>query len=254
MNRINLGNQHWLEIILNKALREETKEAARKHHSQFFHPSQAGMCPRALWYFMKGYTPERPTITSQKALSMGSTFHSMIETVFKKTGLVHSIESIMIADPDDLFNQYNVPVPISGTYDVVIFDPFKRKYLIEVKSHKDSLKDTLEIDYNDLTTVCRWDYLTSPEVSHTLQWQLYAYLSEIPQGCILYINRNDLRFKIFEQTLDLDIVYNIFEKYDDILEHIKKDIIYPYQPKENHYWCPFNWQCHQDYALETLKQ
>ena len=236
---------HWLEQALDAYLKNKALQNAARKHDGYFHPSQAGKCPRYLWYEFKGYQKDPVSIFSQRAFEEGNALHNLFERIFKDAGIVYGNEGGVIESPENLFNKFKLDIPIRGTFDSIVIHPYdKSLYLVEFKSHKD-VKD------NGNSYSKPWNKLDSPYMDHIYQWQLYSFLTGVMKGVIFYINKNTLQYKIFEQEQDKDIIYDIIEKFEDIYKYVKENKLYPFQPNENHVWCLYKNQCQFDYLKET---
>ena len=237
-------DKHWLELLLDTHSRETHKE---RESDGYFHPSSAGKCPRELWYELMGYEVKPVSVMSLRHFETGKIFHTALQEKFKSMNILDCAEKKVEYEDKSL--------PIKGTLDAVIYRPSNGKpYLIEIKSHKDSLKDSLTIDYNDDSTVGSWDELKEPHINHRLQWNLYSLMTGVIEGCVFYINKNDLRYKLFDVQQDRDLINKELIKYRDVYEHVKQKVLYPYQPEENHIWCPYKDRCELDYRDEMRKQ
>ena len=240
---------HWVEILLNDYFKN-LSEQDTYHKSTSFHPSQAGACPRALWYSLMGYKASPTSITSQRNLSLGHAFHEMLEKAFESSSFFLSKEEKVSWLEDDTLARANVAVPLSGRCDILLLRPRDNsKYLIEIKSHKDTLTEGILL--NEGITYGKWDSLKEPYISHIYQWQLYSLMTDALEGCIFYVNKNNTQFKVFEQKQNITIIQEILAKFDDIYQHVKKKELYPFQPSEQHSWCKFKDQCQIDFKQET---
>lgn len=247
------ANAPWLELGLNTFFRQRAQSQTHSVDRKSFHPSQAGQCARALWYQLSGYSPKATTVTSQRYFVVGSAFHVLVQDALKQSGFVSVSEVYAQLSPDTLFPpQWGLKVSIEGTCDVIMERPYdKEPFLVEIKTHKDSLKDSIDLDFSEDSTIGPWDDLTHPHSAHIYQWQLYSLLMGVNEGCIFYINRNDLRFKVFEQKRDDDVILDLMHKFEDIKTYVDEGILYPFQKDEKHNWCAFAEQCQLDYWRQT---
>ena len=239
-------NIHWIEEILNDFFRDRLEKDSKRRFSSF-HPSQIGVCSRAIWYSLKGYPKQLPfSISSQRFSYVGRAFHQMFEDAFKNSEYFHSSEGKLRSSVDDIFSTEKLDISVSGNFDLVVIRPFdKEKYLIEIKTRKDRNDNIYDDKYKS------WEDLNESETDHVLQWQIYSFFSKINIGCILYINRNNLKFKIFEQKRNDLLINKALDKYRLIYKFVKKNKTYPFQPDENHKFCLYSKQCQLDYFKET---
>ena len=68
--------KHWLENTFDKYDQTQLREPYVRTH---FSPSQAHMCPRALYYHMKGYDQDPIDAQSLRRMGVGTVFHEFIE-------------------------------------------------------------------------------------------------------------------------------------------------------------------------------
>lgn len=236
---------HWLEHTLNTYLQNKASKNAARKHDGYFHPSQAGKCARSLWYTFKGFVGDPVSGSTQRAFEEGNSIHNLFEKLFADIGILYKKEGHIEEAPGNLFNRLNLNIPIRGSFDAIVINPYnKNLYLVELKSHKD-VKD------NGNSYAKPWNKLEAPYIDHVYQWQLYSFLTDIKKGVIFYINKNTLQYKIFDLNQDMEIINKLIEKFEDIYTYVNNNKTYPFQPDENHIWCPYKNQCQLDYLKET---
>ena len=220
--------KHWLERELDDYDSEvgEIDSAARDNVTNF-RASLAHHCPRTLWYYRKGYKEEPPTSQGRRRMNIGTLYHDFIDAKFRGKGLLVSAEEDVIFDDP----------PILGHYDAVVKHPGTGEdHLIELKSYaqpKPNSRFRLKL----------------PKIEHIGQWNLYAAYLKIKQGNIFYINKNDQSYKIYDQIFKPKLVEGIFKKLRMVQRALDNDERIPYQPNENHDWCPFKTQCERDWFI-----
>ena len=232
------SSKHWFEQALDIVqLEDERKEKSRQIASNIdhFRPSMLHQCPRAIWYARKGYEASETKVQGLRRMAMGTLLHEFIERLSRKTDYFSSAEEDVFLDEDG--------TRILGHYDMIVKNPVGEYELIEIKS------------YGEPKPNSRYK-LVLPKEEHILQWNWYSYLTsvteglpDVAEGFIFYINKNDQSYKIYNQKRDWVIVDQMLEKVESIQRYLDEDVIYPYQPDENHNWCNFRGQCERDYYL-----
>ena len=113
--------KHWIESAFDKYDLTQQRASYKRTH---FSPSQAHLCPRALYYYMLGYDQDPIASQNLRRMGIGTVFHEFIEKKLVETGLmVSSEQEITYEDP-----------PIRGFYDAVIKRPSDDKeILLELK-------------------------------------------------------------------------------------------------------------------------
>lgn len=228
--RMQTASKHWFETILDKSdidRFDSDKDSRAERGIKHFRPSEAHNCPRALWYSRRGYVKSTPSISGLRRMSMGTLVHEFLDMRLKDHPQLHSTEELVGSD--------DMNPPILGSYDAIIINPEGEKELVEFKSYAEpSSKYKL--------------YL--PKADHVIQWNLYSYLTGVEKGFIFYLNKNSQQFKIYKQQRNLEVLNGVLNKFRDVEKYLEIDVIYPYQPDENHDWCDFKNQCQEDYFIK----
>ena len=215
--------KHWLENTFDKYDQTQLREPYVRTH---FSPSQAHMCPRALYYHMKGYDQDPIDAQSLRRMGVGTVFHEFIEKKLIETGvMVSSEEEIMYDDP-----------PIRGFYDAIIKRPEDDKnLLLELKSMAENKNPKYA------------QYL--PRHDHLIQWNLYSLMTGIDEGLIFYINKNNQLYTICEVERNESIIENTLEKFRQVQEWLTGDVPYPYQADWDHKYCNYKVICEKDHFI-----
>ena len=228
------NSKHWFEAALDKALlEEERKNRAKniKNNIKRFRPSSLHNCPRALWYMRKGFMPAEAKPQGYRRMKMGTLIHEFIEYYTKLTPYYSSSEE----EIEHNTNTYQ----IVGHYDLIVNNPQGGKELVEVKS------------FAEPNTNSKYK-LELPKDEHIGQWNYYAYLTDVHEGFIFYMNKRTQEYKTYVQTYDNLRVQRMIKKLERVQEYLDRDEIYPYQENENHSWCDFKEQCEADYYFKGI--
>ncbi|ANS04406.1 CRISPR-associated protein Cas4 [uncultured Mediterranean phage] len=215
--------KHWIEAAFDDYDKTQQREPYVRTH---FSPSQAHLCPRALYYHMLGYNQDPIASQSLRRMGMGTVFHEFIENKLTETGLLVSSEvEVTYDDP-----------PIRGFYDAVAKRPEDGKdILLEVKSMAEPKNPKYA------------QYL--PRHDHLIQWNLYSLMTGINEGIIFYINKNNQEYIICETERNESIIENTLEKFRTVQDYIKRGEMYPYVPEWKHDWCNFRATCERDHFI-----
>ena len=81
--------KHWIEAAFDDYDKTQQREPYIRTH---FSPSQAHLCPRALYYHMLGYDQDPIASQSLRRMGIGTVFHEFIEKKLTETGLLVSSE------------------------------------------------------------------------------------------------------------------------------------------------------------------
>ena len=226
MDSVNNFQKHWLEQTFDD-YDQTTLRKPRKR--DYFSPSSAHWCPRAIWYHTMG-TPQDPiNSNSLRRMEIGTVYHEFVQTRLEKTGILVSMEEEVTWDDPKML----------GHYDGIVKNPeTDEDNLLEIKSMAEPKnKKYLQ-------------YLPKPE--HILQWNLYSAMTKVVKGIIFYINKNSQQYYIYETQRNDQIISKVFRKLRKVRDYVDRGEIVPYQPKENHDWCNFKSTCERDYFIKGM--
>lgn len=225
-NLLNSNGKHWLEASFDAYDQSNIRPPVKR---ETFSPSQAHLCPRALYYQMLGYEQDPINSQSLRRMSIGTLYHDFIKERLEKTGILVTAEG-------EVF--YDNP-PIHGFYDAIITNPnTDKQILLELKS----MAEPKNPRYTS--------YLPKPD--HLIQWNLYSLMTGINDGIIFYINKNNQEYILCETERNEDIINATLNKLNLVMSYLQNDSIVPYQPDWNHDWCPFKKTCERDYFIKRI--
>ena len=224
----NLNGRNWLEITLDQY--DQTTIRKPKLRTEFS-PSQVHSCPRAIWYYMKGYHQDPVEPNSLRRMMVGTIYHTFIQEKLQGAGvLISSEKEVTWQDP-----------PILGHYDAILERTIDKKHiLLEIKSMANP-KNPNYLQY-------------LPRKEHLIQWNLYSLMTGLDEGIIFYINKNTQIYHMFEVHRDEQIIEDTLAKLRMVKGYLDLDQerIVPYQPDENHDWCSFKLTCQRDYFVKGI--
>ncbi|VVB76432.1 CRISPR-associated exonuclease Cas4 [Candidatus Tiddalikarchaeum anstoanum] len=167
-----------------------------------YYPSEVGTCLRKTWYSYKYPSEIEPELA--KIFEMGNIIHDFIVQVLKseKNPEISLLESEFPfkVDIDDFM--------ISGRVDNMIKVKLSGEvYLIEVKSVKD-IKYTKEAAPHNI-----------------VQLQLYMHFTGVHNGLLLYVDKGNLKTKVFEIEYNKEKAEEIVNRFKMLHKHLKEDIM-----------------------------
>ena len=224
------SGKHWLEEKFDTYDLKQNETSPNNTDGQkldYFRPSSAHLCPRALWYQRNGYERGPIKAQSMRRMNVGTLYHDFIDKKLRGTGvLVSAEEEVSIDNP-----------PVLGHYDAIIKNPDTGEdELVELKSYAEP-KRSSKIRLN------------LPMAAHVMQWNLYSLMTGIANGMLFYINKNDQSYKIYKQIRNDKILTTLFKKFKWVDKAVKDGTRIPYQPDENHAWCDFRTTCERDWFI-----
>ena len=158
------------EMIDNHLKREHRAKGIGRYF-----PSEIGTCMRKIWYTYKYPMDVRPELL--KIFEVGNIMHDFVVEVLKSEKNPH-IELLKSEFP---FKEQIEDFLISGRIDnLILVKADNKNILVEVKSTKSI------------------DYVHEASPHNIVQLQLYMHFIGIHDGMLLYIDKRDLRTRIFE--------------------------------------------------------
>jgi CRISPR-associated protein Cas4 len=182
-----------------------------------FYVSDAGKCPRAIWFSVKGYPKKEFDARMQRVFEHGNHTHMRIMGVLFSLGLVNAVE---------------IDIPrnemIHGRADAII-SINNEPYVVEVKSVN--------------STKFKKEY---PDQDHVNQLQLYLYFFNIKKGILLYENKDTQELKEFIIDYDEPLIKKLFAVFNELKKQVEGNIT-PGIPEGIEDWrcdyCPYLEEC-----------
>lgn len=207
-----LINQFYLDRVKNK-----------KKRGDYFYITDAGKCPRQLYFQFKGVPKKELEPRILRIFDHGDYTHMRIMSILFALGIVRAAEIKIPAEEI-----------ISGRADAII--GFEGKpYVLDIKS----------------IASFGFQKLNEPKDEHIKQLQLYLHYFKIPQGILLYENKDTQELKEFLIRYDPKLVQGLLEEFEALREQIKKDII-PMIPAKLGGWP--RWPCQYCEYLDLCKR
>ena len=220
---------HWVESALDTIMIQDNVREYKKR--TYFRPSSAHYCERCLWYMMMGYPQPPEEALGLRRLGIGTAYHEFIQERLARTNL--------ITQPEDIeLEVFNDEPPMRGFVDGIVTHPDTgEKYALELKSR------------NENTNYARKAIL--PSQDHLIQWNLYSLMTDIEQGLIMYINKGNQQYNIFEVERNENILQPVLEKFRRIWDAIQSDERVPFVECQNRF-DPYREISEKDYYLNGM--
>lgn len=167
-----------------------------------YYPSEIGSCMRKVWYTYRYPKEVKPDLL--RIFEVGEIMHDFVVEVLKseKTPEVELIgaEVPFKLDMKDFL--------ISGRVDdLIIVKASGKKMLIEVKSCSNI------------------DYVHYPQLKHEIQLVLYMFATKVHKGAVLYIDKRNLKSKIFEVEYDEARAVKILNRFRNLHKNLTEEIL-----------------------------
>lgn len=186
---------------------EESERADKER--DYFYVSEAGKCPRAVFYSVK-QAPKKPMEPRAiRVLAVGDYMHMRLVGVLASMGVLRSAE-VDIAKQNLVHGRADAIVSINNEL-----------YVVDFKS----------INSN------AFKYLNEPKSEHIKQVQLYMHFFQIPRAIILYECKDKSEILEFLVDYDKKICENLLKSLGVIMEQVKAGVI-PAIPRDLE-----SWQC-----------
>ncbi len=187
-------------VDFNKLIDQHlAKETYPKRPGRYY-PSEIGSCLRKTWY---SYKQPRPTdVKLSRIFHAGNMLHEFVAEVIKSE-----------KNPEVELLETEMPVKvnykdflISGRIDNLILAKIENKVvLVEVKSCKFLPKEIRK--------------------EHEMQLQLYMYAADVPDGMLLYVQKDNLETKWFDIKFSKEKADEILERFNQLHKSLSENKI-----------------------------
>lgn len=193
------------DFLLERQLNNE-----REINPNVFHPSSLGGCSRAYYFELtENQDDYEYNSNTLRIFYIGIVVHNYINKLleyYNAKGVLKLIGNevkVFKGFENSLLNEHK-GFSIAGSIDNII-EIDGTKFVIEIKSTSRYL-----------------DYMKEPVYNHIVQANCYMKLSEVENGCILYVNKKDLTVKAFFIKLDESLFKQTLNKIENIHYCIRK--------------------------------
>lgn len=217
--------------IIDKYYQDKHKEK----NQDSFYITDAGKCPRAVYFSMKGYPKKVKEARVLRIFDRGDIIHQRIMSVLFAIPEIKVVASEIDIPSKELFR---------GRSDAIISID-EKLYVVEIKSSGDF----------------KFRKLEAPEDAHRKQIQLYMHYFKVPYGIIIYENKNTQELKEFEENYDSKLCKKIISDFEELKYQIENEIMppIPFDLKQKRDAAEkgeegFPWECEYcDYKEECVK-
>ncbi len=188
------------------------REKGRNREQIRFYITDAGRCPRAIFFKFKKAPKEEMEARVLRMFDHGDYIHQLIMRSLVAIREVRVITAEVDIAPQEI---------ISGRADAILSDG-KDLYVLDIKSMNSMVFKNLD----------------QAKEENINQLQLYLHFFKIPKGILLYVNKDTQALKEFVINYNPSITKNLLEDLTDLKTKIDSNIIPPRIPTY-----PEGWQC-----------
>ena len=204
-------------IDFNRMVDKHIEREHRPKQAGRYFPSEIGNCIRKLFYSYK--YPQKVDKELLKIFEVGNMLHGFIVEVLKdaKNSEVELLKSEMpfMIEKEDFV--------ISGRVDdLILVKESGKSVLVEAKS------------------TAKLEYVKKASSSHIAQLMFYMSATGVHNGVILYIDKNNLKSKVFEIPFDEHKAAEINDKFSFLHSSLKEDSLPEAEAKKIK---DMNWIC-----------
>jgi CRISPR/Cas system-associated exonuclease Cas4 (RecB family) len=204
-------------IDFDKLIDQHISREYRPKQMGRYYPSEIGNCLRKIWYSYK--YPQEIDSDLRKIFEAGDIIHGFVVEVLKS----EKNKDVELLKSEMPFKIEAEDFVVSGRVDdLILVKASGKNVLVEVKSTKDV------------------SFVKKPQTTHVMQLLFYMEATEVHNGVILYIDKNNLKSKVFEVEFDHQKGAEIFDRFKFLHEHLKKDELIKPEAK---LIVDMNWMC-----------
>jgi len=204
--------------MLKELINQYYADKAQNKQQDHFYISDAGKCPRQIYFKFKDYPREEPDGRAMRIFDYGDYTHLRLSSVLTSMGIVRGLE-VDIPPQEDVSGRADAIVGIDNELYVV-----------------------------DFKTISHFGFskLAEPKSDNVKQLELYMHYFDIDKGILLYEDKNNQAIKEFVLRYDKNIVQGVLNKFDRLKEYIEKEEVPPI-PEDIEDWrckyCDFKSAC-----------
>jgi CRISPR/Cas system-associated exonuclease Cas4 (RecB family) len=212
------------KMIDNHIAREHKPKAVGRYY-----PSEIGNCVRKIWYSYKYPMEVKPDLA--KIFEVGNIMHDFVVEVLRSEKN-KEVELLKSEFPLKITGENFI---ISGRVDdLILVKESGKSWVIEVKSTKSV------------------DFVKKPDAKHLMQLQLYMHATGIHNGMVLYIDKTNLKSKVFAAEYDEEKAKEIMERFATLHRLLSQNLlpIAEAKKKEERGWmcryCEYGEKCEKN--------
>jgi CRISPR-associated exonuclease Cas4 len=182
-----------------------------------YYPSEVGNCMRKVWFSYKFPQEIKPEL--RKIFELGNILHDFVVEVLKS----EKTPEIELLQSEFPFKEKVGDLMISGRVDNLIKVKASGKILlVEVKSAKNI------------------NYIKEPSHTNIVQLQLYMHFTGVHNGILLYVDKTNLKTKMFEIDYDETKALEIIDRFKKLHKSITENEIPEPEAKQQE---NLKWMC-----------
>ena len=166
-----------------------------------YYPSQIGSCLRKVWYSYKFPLDTSPELV--KIFELGNILHDFVVKVLKS----EKNPEVELVSTELPFKQEIEDFLVSGRIDnIIIIKASGKSILVEVKS------------------TGNLDYIEDAAPHNVVQLQLYMHATGIHNGILLYVDKRNLKSKVFPVPYSEEEAKKIIERFKALHKFLKAGV------------------------------
>lgn len=194
-----------------------------------YYPSQIGSCLRKIWYSYKFPLDTSPELV--KIFELGNILHDFVVKVLKS----EKNPEVELVSTELPFRQEIEDFLVSGRIDnIIIIKASGKSILVEVKSTGNV------------------DFVEDAAPHNVVQLQLYMHATGIHNGILLYVDKRNLKSKVFPIPYSEEEAVKIINRFKALHKFLKADVPPDPEAREsrNTIWmckyCEYRDRCYQE--------
>lgn len=200
------------EDIKEKLKESLTRKDDKKRIPGFFYASEAGYCPRKIYYSFKKKTEYG--VTTMGIFRIGNMMHEVLQNLYEKN------EDLIVVEPERrtqlCFDDFN----ITGHIDLYLMDKYGKRMIYEFKT------------VNNIYYIRKE---RKPNSTHIAQLMIYLKAERLEEGFLVYVDRRNFDMEIIKVKFDEKLYKSLIAKFRLIQEHMNNGTLPPMQAED--------WEC-----------
>ena len=182
-----------------------------------YYPSEIGSCLRKVWYSYKHPLQVKPDLA--KIFEIGNIMHDFVVEVLKSE---KNKEVELLKSEFPLKIQGNGFLVSGRVDDLILVKESGKSWVVEVKSTKSV------------------DFVKKADEKHLMQLQLYMHATGIHNGMVLYIDKTNLKSKVFPVKYNEEKAKEIMERFRQLHELLSSGLLPIAEAKKKE---EMSWMC-----------
>lgn len=199
-----------------------------------YYPSQIGSCLRKVWYSYKFPIDTSPELV--KIFELGNIMHDFVVKVLKS----EKNPEVELVSTELPFRQEIGDFLVSGRIDnIIIIKASGKSILVEVKSTGNV------------------DFVEDAAPHNVVQLQLYMHATGIHNGILLYVDKRNLKSKVFPVPYSEQEALKIVDRFKALHKFLKADVAPDPEAREKRdtiwmcKYCEYRQKCYGEIPMST---